>query len=92
MILFCLFYIIGGDPVESDDKVALSTVAIMYKGVDDQLVSNCTGTLISSDLVLTAAHCVVDVPLDSIYISFSLKVPNIKDLLDGDLYILVSFV
>lgn len=48
--------IIGGKAAFSADEVTKSTVALMinYSG---QPFAYCTGTLVSEDLILTAAHC-----------------------------------
>jgi secreted trypsin-like serine protease len=50
--------IVGGSFVESDEVVAQSTVLIIRTAPGSTTSSGfCTGSLISNDLVLTAAHC-----------------------------------
>lgn len=46
--------VIGGDKVSAGDIIAISTVGLY----DSKVGALCSGTLISSQLVLTAAHCV----------------------------------
>ncbi len=50
--------IINGQLVNAKDPVALSTVAV-YDKVFGQL---CTGVIIADDIVLTAAHCINEMP------------------------------
>lgn len=52
---FSQSYIMSGQSVATNNIVARSTVAITFK--DDPSIA-CSGTLISDDLVITAAHCV----------------------------------
>lgn len=49
-------FIFAGQEVLADDPVALSTVRIQIQLTRSSIT--CTGTLISEDVVLTAAHCV----------------------------------
>ncbi|KYG70019.1 hypothetical protein AZI85_15110 [Bdellovibrio bacteriovorus] len=47
--------IFGGDKVDSDERIAQSTVGIY----NTEKKAICTGTLIAKNVVLTAAHCLV---------------------------------
>jgi Trypsin len=49
--------VIGGTPVRAEETLAHSVVLLRSKGAN--AIHFCTGTLIRSDYVLTAAHCVV---------------------------------
>ena len=64
-------FIVGGSQVGTDDPIYHSTVEI------DAGSSFCSGTMISADLVLTAAHCLTygpthgsALPLDAVRVSF----------------------
>ncbi len=50
------FGIVGGDILSSDNDLSASTVMVVHIDYKDE-VSICTGTLIDTDKVLTAAHC-----------------------------------
>lgn len=52
------FGIIGGKSVDASAWVAKSTVALLQFGDSKDETSLCTGTLIDTNIVLTAAHCV----------------------------------
>ena len=63
--------IVNGTPVSVLDTIAQSTVSIMN---DEQIL--CTGTLISTSIVITAAHCNLSNPSNNYYVGFSIEVPN----------------
>ena len=50
--------IIGGNLVTSSDAVSKITVGLVFIAKDEESI--CTGTLIERNVILTAAHCVVD--------------------------------
>ena len=57
--------VIGGELVTSDSRVAKTTVSLVIDS--SETINFCSGTLITKDLVLTAAHCLtnLDKPWDS---------------------------
>lgn len=65
--------IIGGTIVKKDSFLAKSTVGIF----DAQSTMVCSGVLLENNLVLTAAHCVVD-DLSEVFVVFS---PDMESLL-----------
>lgn len=50
------FGIVGGEILSSDNDLSSSTVMVVHINRNDE-VSTCTGTLIDSDKVISAAHC-----------------------------------
>jgi secreted trypsin-like serine protease len=89
--------IIGGEAVSADDPIAHSTVQlyILIQEKDEKTgqvgynVAECTGSLISEDVVLTAGHCTQENP-KQIFVYFSKDVPKdlnefLKGLLDNPL-------
>jgi secreted trypsin-like serine protease len=66
--------IIGGAAVKSTDFVRSATVAV-YTTSRRGLEFLCTGTLISKDLVVTAAHCMQSV-YTIVYVSFGEELPK----------------
>ncbi len=74
--------IIGGTIPTHEDPVVRSTVALMYyNDSTKKLDAFCTGTLISQNLILTAAHCLQWMQVDELYVSFSISLNPDKDSL-----------
>lgn len=77
--------IIGGVPVEMPDTIAKSTIALVATvkttdGKDGQFI--CTGSLLTEDTVLTAAHCIPQVGKDfkqvALYVIFNSEIRAMK--------------
>jgi len=61
--------IIGGERVNDNDKIAVSTVALVQPSGH----SFCSGTLVTPKHVVTAAHCLADYREDTLLIAFGTK-------------------
>jgi secreted trypsin-like serine protease len=68
-------HIVDGSPVDSNDELSKSTVALVSERDGGEAL--CTGTVISNDTILTAAHC-VDKETESLVIVFDTKINLIK--------------
>ena len=71
--------IIGGRPVdpELEPRISNSTVALVSL-FGSTYSAFCSGTLISKDLVLTAAHCVRAAQMDEFYVSVGHVLPSLE--------------
>ncbi|MFS4459825.1 S1 family peptidase [Bdellovibrio sp. HCB2-146] len=67
--------IIGGTAATSTDAVTQSTVALVM-AKSDILKEQCTGTLISSNLVITAAHCLEKLRPTNVWVHFGATLPK----------------
>lgn len=71
--------IIGGDLTERTHKVYNSTVAVLAQGFREHFRVQCSGVLISENLVLTAAHCLQGLPpKTTLAVYFGVIVPRTK--------------
>lgn len=74
--------IVGGQLVSANDAIAQSTVLIVGQLVDEKTGKPgeyiCTGSLLASDLIVTAGHCVSGVDATKIRIVFALAVGKNK--------------
>jgi secreted trypsin-like serine protease len=62
-------FIVGGKNVAASDTIASSTVALVMVGPQNE-TSLCTGSILTTDMIVTAAHCVYDRP-SSVHIVFA---------------------
>ncbi len=65
--------IVGGQSVEEGSLLERSTVSI-----HDGIASFCTGSVISNDLVLTAAHCISEMATSDLYITYGVTAGDNK--------------
>lgn len=69
--------IIGGELTPREHLVNASTVAIMARGYREHLRLLCSGTLISNNLVITAAHCFLNLPeKTTLHVYFGIILPR----------------
>lgn len=74
--------IIGGQPVNAEDVAVQSTVGL-YDLELGQLI--CTGSIVSSNIIVTAAHC-LEQGADSLVVIFTTKVPQTNTQLNNAPY------
>ncbi len=69
--------IINGIPVTAENALAKSVVGLMAKYDEDTpgaiWIQNCTGSILNSKFILTAAHCVEGSSASELLVHFSLK-------------------
>ena len=72
-------HIVGGTLVKSSDAVAKSIVGLYVKNLQTGSIETCTGSLLTNNMVVTAAHCASD--LDGkvdIFVIFTTTVEDSK--------------
>ncbi|MFZ3229711.1 MAG: trypsin-like serine protease [Pseudobdellovibrio sp.] len=80
--------ILNGDPVTSGHPLASSVVSLFSRysnpgyDIDGAWLPSCTGSVLSSKLILTAAHCVQDMSPKDMAVSFSLDTVTMDQQMD----------
>ncbi len=73
--------IIGGKEVEANDPIARSTVALYAESAKSEKSFICTGTLVSAQLIVTAAHCLAGDDSTQIVVVFGLRISRDSEML-----------
>lgn len=70
-----LSHIVGGTTVSASNPISASIVQVYKVSASNQTISTCTGNIIASHLILTAAHCVAGTE-EKNFIYFSTTIPT----------------
>jgi secreted trypsin-like serine protease len=73
--------IIGGEEVEANDPISRSTVALYAESGKSKQSFICTGTLVSPQLVVTAAHCLAGDDSTQMVVVFGLRISRDSEML-----------
>lgn len=82
--------IVGGEKVEKMTDIRSSTVLLFFSG-GTQGAGVCTGTLIASDIVLTAAHCTPSEERGSIVVGFGNSVEESSWMIKSRLVVVLDY-
>ncbi|MBS1960287.1 MAG: trypsin-like serine protease [Bdellovibrionales bacterium] len=73
--------IVGGTTVAANDAIAKSVAALYFASANNpKMGSICTGSIISDNTILTAAHCVQDVKAGTVIFARDVTSQNIKNV------------